>query len=414
MRSFFSIKLCINIKVGDVMKKDKIIKIVKIILITIFIIIISAATLFIGNCVRLIVLEKRDDIHLKMSDVKTAGVKDKYIPQGLTYSNKYKMMIQTSYNKEGKTSRLYVSNLTTGRLERELILLNSDGTENNSHVGGITTDDNKVWITSDFTIWEYSLDEIMNTTNEYVQSVREDELPIRGDFCTYTENKLWIGDFFLKPFYKVPNDTPLLLQYSTIKVETPPPAENTSEENTEENAEETSNEEGENQEQNNEENNEQPQEEVFDGPIADKVIDIDYSKPEKILSLPKMVQGMVIFENKEEGILDIYCDQSFTYLVQSTFIHYKVNLNENKEEFDFYGNKTDYYRFENAEIVKEEKMPPMAEGMTFSDRTGKREIYIVFESNSDAYKFAVPKMDRVMKYNMDRKNRKVGENKTNE
>ena len=393
------------------MKKEKIIKIIKIILITIFIIIISAATLLIGNCVRLIVLEKRDDIHLKMSDVKTVGVKDKYIPQGLTYTTKHKMMIQTSYNKEGKASKIFVSNITTGRLEKELFLLNSDGTENNSHVGGIATDNNKVWITSDFTIWEYSLDEIMTTTNEYVQSVREDELPIRGDFCTYTENKLWIGDFFLKPFYKVPNNTPLLLQYSTIKKETPPPAETPAEENSEENVEETVNEESNNQEQ---ENVEQPLEEIFDGPIADKVIDIDYSKPEKILSLPKMVQGMVIFENKDEGILDIYCDQSFTYLIQSTFIHYKVNLNENKEEVDFYGNKTDYYRFENAEVISKEKMPPMAEGMTFSDRTGKREIYIVFESNSDAYKFAVPKMDRVMKYNMDRKNRKVGENKTNE
>ena len=370
-------------------------KIAKRVILIVFFVILFILTLFIGNFVRLLILEQRDDIKLKMSDVRVAGNRDHYIPQGLTYSKKYKVMIQTSYNKDKKISKIYISNFTTGRLEKELKLVNSDDTENISHVGGITTDENKVWITSDFTVWEYSLDEIMTTTNDYVKSIREDELPIRGDFCTYTENKLWIGDFFLNPFYKVPDNMPLLLQYSTI-IEENPPAETTTEENTE--TEEENSEESENN------NFEENIEENIDEPMWDKPKGIDFGKPAMIFSLPKEVQGMVIFENKEENTIDFYCDGSFTYLVQSYFMHYKLDLkDENKEEFDFYGNKKDFYRFEKAEVLSYEKMPPMAEGMVYSDRAGKKEIYILFESDSDAYKLAAPKMNRIMKYWIERK-----------
>ena len=348
-------------------------KIVKRIIFIVFLVLVLTAAGFIGNFVRLLVLEKKDDIHLKMSDVHTAGKTDRYIPQGLTYSNKHKVMLQTSYNKDKKVSKLYVTNIVTGKLEKELRIINTDDSENKSHIGGITTDDNKVWITSDYKINEFSLDEIMKTQEDYIKSVKEDELPVRGDFCTYTENNLWVGDFFLNPFYKVPNNTPLLMQYSTVVEQVPAPAEG------EENSEEA--------------------------PAAPaEVKGIDFKKPVAVFSLPKKVQGMVIFENKEENKIDFYVDGSFT-LVQSTFTHYKVDLN-NKDEIELDGAKYPYYKYENSEVISTEKMPPMAEGMVYCNVTGKREIYIVFESCSDAYKIAVPKMDRIMKYNLDRKESK--------
>ena len=209
------------------------------------------------------------------------GNKNKYIPQGLTYSEDYNVILQTSYNKNHEVSKLYVTDFKTGVLLKELKLINIDGTENTDHVGGIATYKNRIWITSDYRVNEFNLDEIMNTTEKSIKSISKTDLPIRGDFCTFNENTLWIGDFFLKHFYDVPNNTPYLYGYT----------------------------------------------------INDSNTDliINYQKPDKTYILPKAVQGMVINGN------DFYFTESFTYLNRSKLeIYHNVsdskNLNEQKNK----------------------------------------------------------------------------------
>ena len=73
---------------------------------------------------------------------------------------------------------------------KKLKLKKNNNKRNNNHVGGIATDNNKVWITSDYQINEYNLEEIMNTKNNYIKSTSDKKLPNRGDFCTYKNNIL--------------------------------------------------------------------------------------------------------------------------------------------------------------------------------------------------------------------------------
>ncbi len=270
----------------------------------------------------------------EMFDVQ--GNTNKYVPQGMTYSKKYNVVLQTSYSAKNDVSMLYVVDFSNGKLIKSLKLHDINGKDDKSHVGGIANNDNTVWITSDYKVREYSLDDIMSTNNNFIQSRADTKLGIRGDFCYYGDNTLYIGDFCLAPFYKVPNNNPLLLAYDT----------------------ET---------------------------------DYNYDEPDYIMSLPKMVQGMTIMPNKS---FVFTC--SFTNLIKSDMKIYSNVLDEKADTYTYKGREVPYYKFNRNNNIRTVKFPPMAEGIFNIDN----DIYILFESSSDKYFFAIPKMKKVIKYTL--------------
>lgn len=264
------------------------------------------------------------------------GNKNKYVPQGMTYSHKYNIVLQTSYSSKHEVSMLYVIDFSSGNLIKSLKLLDADGTENKTHVGGIATDDNTVWITSDYSVREYALEDIINCNENYIQCKSKKDLGIRGDFCYWGYDTLYIGDFFLSPFYKVPENNPLLLAYNTQT-------------------------------------------------------DYNYDKPNYIMSLPKKVQGMTIMPNKS-----FVFSCSFTNLVKSDLKVYSNILEEEPDKYNYKGRDVPYYKFSINNNIKEVKFPPMAEGIFNIDN----DLYILFESSSDKYFYALPKMKKVIKYTL--------------
>lgn len=259
-----------------------------------------------------------------------------YVPQGLTYSNTYNIVLQTSYNSNHNVSMLYVIDFETGNLLKQLKLINSDNSVNTNHVGGITTNEETVWITNDYEINEYSLEEIINTENDYIKSIKNTKLPNRGDFCLYHENILWIGDFFLNPFYKVPDNNPLLMGYNIDNIKD----------------------------------------------------DLNYNVPNYIISLPKMVQGMVITPDNK-----FMFTTSFTPFINSNLIYYNNVLEEKHESYNLNGHEIPYYKFSKKNFEKNIKLPPMAEGMFNIDNN----LYILFENSSNTYFYAFPKLRKVIK-----------------
>ena len=257
-----------------------------------------------------------------------------YVPQGLAYSEKYNIIMQTSYNGKHDVSRLYIINFKTGELIKSLKLIEVDGSENVKHVGGITTDDKTVWITNDYEVNEYSLNEIMNTKAETIKALKNTKLPNRGDFCYYANNTLWIGDFYLEIVYPVPNKNPLLMGYN-----------------------------------------------LENG--------LDYSNPDCIISLPKMVQGMTITPDNR-----FVFTSSYTYLMNSKLLIYNNVLEGECEYYSLNGRNVPYYKFNKSNLSKKITLPPMAEGIFNIED----DLYILFESSSDNYTFAFPKITKVIKY----------------
>ena len=259
-----------------------------------------------------------------------------YVPQGLTYSNTYNIVLQTSYNSNHNVSMLYVIDFETGNLLKQLKLINSDNSVSTNHVGVITTNEETVWITNDYEINEYSLEEIIKTENNYIKSIKNTKLPNRGDFCLYHENILWIGDFFLNPFYKVPDNNPLLMGYNIDNIKD----------------------------------------------------DLNYNVPNYISSLPKMVQGMVITPDNK-----FVFTTSFTPFINSNLIYYNNVLEEKHESYNLNGHEIPYYKFSKKNFEKNIKLPPMAEGMFNIDNN----LYILFENSSNTYFYAFPKLRKVIK-----------------
>ena len=264
------------------------------------------------------------------------GNKKNYVPQGLAYSNKYNIALQTSYNSKHNVSMVYITDLKKNKVIKKLKLKELDNTDNVNHVGGIATDNETVWIANDYEVNEYKLEDMLKTKKDYIQSIKNTHLTIRGDFCFYKDNTLWIGDFFLKPFYKVPNDTPLVMSYNTEK-------------------------------------------------------EIDYNTPEAIISLPKMVQGMVITEDNK-----FIFTHSFTNLIHCKMTLFDYVLEEKTDTYSLNGKEIPYYHFTEGNKLNSIDLPPMAEGFY---QKGKK-LYILFENSSDTYWFALPKMNKVMSMNI--------------
>lgn len=259
------------------------------------------------------------------------GTREDYVPQGITYSQEYNIILQTSYNNKHNTSMLYITECNSGKLLKSLKIKDSKGNYNTKHVGGITTDENKVWITNDFEMSEFELNEIVNTKKDYIKSKKDSKLYNRGDFCYYYDGILWIGDFYLRPFYNAPYKKPLLIGYD--------------------------------------------------------VTNIDYKDPSYVMALPKMVQGMTIVNDK------FIFSQSYSYLINSTVSVYNNPMNREASTYNLKDKEVPYYEFKNSDLDKKYKLPPMIEGIFYKDK----ELYMLFESSSSKYTFAIPKIKKILK-----------------
>ena len=188
-----------------------------------------------------------------------------YAPQGLTYSEKYNVIIQSSYSYRDKESKIYIIDFNTKRLLNEFNLKN-----NKLHVGGITTNEDILFITSDYYLYKYDLKEIMNTGINSIKELSKVKIKNRGDFCLYHDNVLWIGDYALFPLYNVPENKPLILGYK-------------------------------------------------DG-------NTKYNKPDYSYEIPKMVQGMAIV--KDEFIFT----KSYSPWIESKLVTYKLKNKKLKKK----------------------------------------------------------------------------------
>ena len=295
-------------------------------------ILLSLLLLFILNALRIILTYSFQKRHYQET-IQIPGNKQNYVPQGLAYSSRENIVLQTSYNSEHKVSMLYVMDFSTSKLLKSLKLKEVDGRDNTHHVGGVATDGKTVWITNDYLVDEYSFEEIMTTKKDSINSKRNHKLPIRGDFCYFKNDKLWIGDFYLSPFYKVPNNTPLLFQYNGV------------------------------------------------GPV-------EYNLPEAIYSLPKMVQGMVITDDNH-----FVFTRSFSFLIESRFEEYRDVSLKGGDVYSFKGRDIPYYHFKSSNLVKRRYLPPKAEGFFLKDGY----YYILFENSSDTNPLAFPKIKSIIK-----------------
>ena len=145
------------------------------------------------------------------SFTKISDLKNGYIPQGLCFLENHNLVLQTSYSKKSP-SKMYIIDFTNGNIIKDLTLKDIDNNDLYIHAGGVASDEDRIWICGDNSLYVFSLSDVLTTNENFINSTRRIDFPTHTDFCLYQTNKniLWIGEF-VSPFDR--KSTPYLLGY---------------------------------------------------------------------------------------------------------------------------------------------------------------------------------------------------------
>jgi len=268
----------------------------------------------------------------KYAEIKEAvpGLEEGIIPQGICYSSTHNVILITGYHKGKAPSVIFILDATTNKLIKSITLTYENKTFQ-GHVGGITTDEETVWILDDKTLYHFNLKELIQTSDMNSIEVKKiKELPIKTDFCTYYEGTLWIGEYYYSFLYSTDKSHHLSINNETNKA------------------------------------------------LLFGYENNDYQYPTKIISIPDKVQGLLFTKDK------IIISQSFFRFESSNLLIYENILKQEASTVYKLDNKEiPLYFLSSKQLLKMIEMPPMEESITLIDD----KIYLIFESASIYYKF---------------------------
>lgn len=132
------------------------------------------------------------------------GLKEGGIPQGICYSKKYNILIISEYHKGGAPSVVQVIDFKTKKLIKSIILKDEKANFFYGHAGGIATNDESFWVSdANYHIYTYSLLDLINAENMgTIVAKQKKKLEIKADYINYSNQLLWIGEYYYFPFYR--------------------------------------------------------------------------------------------------------------------------------------------------------------------------------------------------------------------
>ncbi len=270
------------------------------------------------------------------------GLKEHIIPQGLTYSSKYNKFLIVAYHKGKASSVIFIIDPIKKDLEKTLLLQQYDSKSFNTHIGGITTDDETIWLSDNYMIYTLSLSELLKADD--MSNIRLSK-PVsslsKGDYITYHDGFLWIGEYDYKFKYETLSEHYYKDNKSLIA--------------------------------------------VFDLKKGYQ----DYLHPEFLLSVPDRIQGLN-FDEEDNIVLS----RSFWSFQSSDLSIYKNILDDPSENIEINGDEYQLWYLDNSHLIKNIVIPPMSEGIYYLDN----EIYIIFESAASFYRiYTRDKVDSIVK-----------------
>lgn len=125
----------------------------------------------------------------------TPGIHEGLVPQGLDYASQSEAWFITGYDANGGNSPVYRGSKTEGFTK--FYLAYPDGTPCKGHNGGITSDENHVFVTDDNRLLVYSLNDCLNATEgDTVVALGEIPLEFEAAFVQSTHDALYVGEFY--------------------------------------------------------------------------------------------------------------------------------------------------------------------------------------------------------------------------
>lgn len=270
------------------------------------------------------------------AEFKIEGLKDGFVPQGLTYDETSNTFLTCGYMNNGDASRVYVINGQTLETEK-YFTLTFEGKDYVGHAGGIATDGTSVWLCGDGQVLRFRFsDAEAIECGESLNVLDCFESQNGADFLTIENGNLWVGEFHKDGKY----DRPESHQFETNEGKINKALSFCYEIN------------------------------------SSKEYGIESTTPIKALSTGSLVQGMVITDSQ------IVLSTSYSLPNSHIYAFENILSQPATETFEINGSNIDVYVLADSNLETKIEAPSMSEEITECD--GK--IYILFESACKKYK----------------------------
>lgn len=129
------------------------------------------------------------------------GLDEKFVPQGLAYSEENKVFIISGYMADGEPSRIYIIEEENKNNVKYITLKNGDNAYM-GHAGGVAEFGDTLWLAGDKKVERVNLKAIINAKNKDVIPIECSTETGNGcDFLWENEGYLIVGEFYHKKDY---------------------------------------------------------------------------------------------------------------------------------------------------------------------------------------------------------------------
>ena len=124
------------------------------------------------------------------------GLKEGFVPQGITYLSKDDALLFAGYSGGKENSALLAVSRKTGELLKQVKLNNVDGSAYTGHAGGVCATETDIYVSNAHKLYRISLE-----TYEKLSAVshcsfeQEIPVPVNSSYCSYADGILWVGEF---------------------------------------------------------------------------------------------------------------------------------------------------------------------------------------------------------------------------
>ncbi len=138
---------------------------------------------------------------------------ENFVIQGIDYLEDENWMFVTGYispeNSFANNSVIFVMDMTQsvslgaqtyeGKLIKEILLFETDGSVYNGHAGGIAVNNDNVFVSNASTLYRFSMDKIRNNNaTQFVKFEQELPVPVNASYTSFVDGVLWVGEFGYK------------------------------------------------------------------------------------------------------------------------------------------------------------------------------------------------------------------------
>lgn len=121
------------------------------------------------------------------------GLNDGYIPQGITFLDGHDLVLTSGYFKDGRNSRMYVTDLNDNAY---YVNLTTNGKDYTGHAGGVAYTNDKVYLVNANKVFVTPLEKILNAKNGDTVDMSEGiSINNKGSFCFTNDTSLFVGEF---------------------------------------------------------------------------------------------------------------------------------------------------------------------------------------------------------------------------